>query len=295
MKGVTSWVTGLVFGALLLAGGSAGIAQKQSERDRNRRALVEMEHQFAQAAAGKGTRAAFLEFLADDGIIFQPGPVNGKQWWTQRTPRKGLLSWEPEFADVACAGDLGYTTGPWEFRPNGPNDQPVAFGHYFTIWKKQPDGSWKAVLDRGVDTSRPFATRVLQFPTADEKSGADPVDVEKARTALLKLESDFSQRATKGALAAYDQYLAERTRLLRKDQAPIVGKQAALEVISARQGTWSWQPIAADVSKSGDLGYVYGSFEFKHGATAEQGSFVRVWQRHGPNWRIVIDIASPAP
>src|SRR6266404_8866199 len=103
-------------------------AQKQSERMQNRRALVEMEHAFAKAAATKGTRDAFLEFLADDGIIFQPGPVNGKKFWTERPSRKGLLSWEPVFADVSRAGELGYTTRPWEFRPDGPDDQPVAFG-----------------------------------------------------------------------------------------------------------------------------------------------------------------------
>src|ERR1044072_540347 len=128
----------------LLFFGSALSAQNESERQTNRRTLVQMEQAFAKAAATKGTRDAFIEFLADDGIIFQPGPVNGKKFWTERQPRKGLLSWEPVFADVSRAGDLGYTTGPWEFLPNGPEDQPAAFGQYFTIWKKQTDGAWKA-------------------------------------------------------------------------------------------------------------------------------------------------------
>jgi hypothetical protein len=103
-----------------LAIGSFGFAQKVSVRKQNRQALVQMERDFARAAATKGTRDAFLEFIADDGILFQPGPINGKKFWTERQPRKGLLSWEPIFADVSRAGDLGYTTGPWEFRPNGP-------------------------------------------------------------------------------------------------------------------------------------------------------------------------------
>src|SRR5438128_4856754 len=116
----------LTIGAMLLwilATANVVSAQKQSERMQNRRALVEMEHAFTKAAATKGTRDAFLEFLADDGILFQPGPVNGKKLWSERQPRKGLLSWEPVLADVSRAGDLGYTTGPWEFRPNGPADQ----------------------------------------------------------------------------------------------------------------------------------------------------------------------------
>src|SRR5438105_5186774 len=186
-------------------------AQKQSERMQNRRALVEMEHAFAQAAATKGTRDAFLEFLADDGIIFQPGPVNGKKFWSERPSRKGLLSWEPIFADVSRAGDLGYTTGPWEFRPNGPDDQPIAFGQYFTIWKKQRDGSWKAVLDRGVTTEKSFATKLLLFPVHDDDSIFDAkFDVTRGKTSLVKLEEDFSaSSAHKGAAAAFDSHLSD--------------------------------------------------------------------------------------
>src|SRR3954471_18767867 len=163
-------------------------AQKESVRTQNRRTLVQMEHDFANAAASKGTREAFIEYLADDGIIFQPGPVNGKKFWTERQPRKGLLSWQPAFADVSRAGDLGYTTGPWEFRPNGPEDQPVAFGQYFTIWKKQRDGSWKAALDRGVTTEKSFPRPPLNFPGADEPSRGSAKSFDApARKQLLKL------------------------------------------------------------------------------------------------------------
>src|SRR5206468_7970386 len=135
--------------------------------------LVEAERAFARASVARGTRAAFLENLADNSIIFHPHPVDGKKWWNAQPVRPGVLTWQPIFADVSRAGDLGYTTGPWEFRPNGPDDRPVAFGQYFTIWKKQRDGSWKAVLDRGVSSEKSFATRLLQFPLHDESSRSD--------------------------------------------------------------------------------------------------------------------------
>ena len=273
-------------------------AQKQSERMQNRRALVEMEHAFAQAAATKGTRDAFLEFLADDGIIFQPGPVNGKKFWSERPSRKGLLSWEPIFADVSRAGDLGYTTGPWEFRPNGPDDQPIAFGQYFTIWKKQRDGSWKAVLDRGVSSEKSFATKLLQFPLHDEASTYDSkFNVASGRAALMKLEEDFSTLSVrKGATAAFDSYLAGDARVLRQNVAPAVGKENALVLISGSAGTLTWKPTMADVSASGDLGYTYGPFDLKRGdAIIEHGSYVRVWKKDGNGWRVVIDVMSPDP
>jgi ketosteroid isomerase-like protein len=291
----------LIVGLALVLGVSfAVVAQKrkESERTKTRRELVEMEHAFAKAAATKGTRDAFIEFLADDGIVFQPGPVNGKKFWTGRERRKGLLSWEPEYADVSRAGDLGWTTGPWEFRPNGPEDKPVALGEYFTIWKKQSDGSWKAILDRGVSADKSYATRLLQFPRNDEASDSRAkANFALLREKLMKVETDFSAAATKkGAVNAYDLYLAEDVRMLRADLAPALGKQRALEVISSRLGTLSWQPTVADVSSSGDLGYTYGTFEFKsRGVLIEHGSYVRVWKKIGRAWQVVMDVSSPDP
>jgi ketosteroid isomerase-like protein len=287
----------LVFVLLLLVPFSV-FAQKESERTRNRRVLVQMERDFANVAATKGTRDAFIEFLADDGIIFQPGPVNGKKFWTERQPGKGLLSWQPAYADISRGGDLGYTTGPWEFRPNGPQDNPVAFGQYFTIWKKQTDGRWRAALDRGVSSTQPYATKVVQFPLNDEESeSSSKFDVAAGRTKMAKLESEFSDAsAQKGTLKAYETYLADDVRLLRKDAAPAIGKAAAMVLVSASAGKLTWKPIATDVSISGDLGYSYGTFELKNGGTViEHGSYVRVWKKKAGAWRVVIDVSSPDP
>jgi ketosteroid isomerase-like protein len=273
-------------------------AQKQSERAMNRHALVEMEHQFASAAATKGTRAAFLEFLADDGIVFQPGPVNGRKFWSERQPAKGLLSWQPAFADVSRAGDLGYTTGSWEFQPNGPQDQPVAFGQYFTIWKKQSDGSWKVVLDRGVSTEKSFPARVVQFPLNDESStGETNFDVSRGKAALLKREEEFSGLSVrKGTTSAFDAYLADDARVLRPNTAPAIDKNNAIVLISESAGTLTCKAVMADVSASGDLGYTYGGFELKsQRGSLEHGSYVRVWKKRGHDWRIVADVMSPDP
>jgi ketosteroid isomerase-like protein len=276
----------------------AGFSQKQSERMINRHALVEMEHQFASEAATKGTRDAFLEFLADDGIVFQPGPVNGKKFWSERAPAKGLLSWQPAFADVSRAGDLGYTTGPWEYRPKGPQDQPVAFGQYFTIWKKQRNGAWKAVLDRGVSTEKSYPARVVQFPLHDESStGETNYDVARGKTSLLKLEEEFAALSvSKGASAAFDSYLADDARILRPNVAPAIDKNNAMVLISGSAGTLICKAVMADVSASGDMGYTYGAFELKnHEILLEHGSYVRVWKKHGRDWRVVMDVMSPDP
>lgn len=107
------------------------------------RAMVESERKFYQTGQEKGTRAAFLEFLADDGIVFRPGPVNGKEVWTKR-PATGLdLVWEPAFAAIARSGDFGYTTGPARWRASKQEEKFLGYGQFISIWKKQKDGSWK--------------------------------------------------------------------------------------------------------------------------------------------------------
>ena len=98
--------------------------------------LVEAERAFAAASLAKGTRAAFLEYLAEDSILFRPGLVAGKKWIEEHLAQPTLLTWEPVFADVAQSGDLGYTTGPWEIRPRSPQDKPTAYGQYVSMWKR---------------------------------------------------------------------------------------------------------------------------------------------------------------
>jgi ketosteroid isomerase-like protein len=272
-------------------------AQKESQRNQNRRALVEMERAFAKAAATKGTRDAFIEFLADDGIIFQPGPVNGKKFWRERQPRKGLLSWEPVFADVSRAGDLGYTTGPWEFRPNGPEDQPVAFGQYFTIWKKQPDGAWKAVLDRGVTSDKRMPRPPISFPSDNEIwDGISRIDPEWTRENLIKLENEFSNASALNARTAFESYLADEARILRQNAEPAIGKKAASNLMPEAGRALTWKVAMADWAASDDLAYTYGSFELNtRGVTLQRGTYVRVWKKVKGKWKVVADVMSPDP
>ncbi|MDQ6623665.1 MAG: DUF4440 domain-containing protein, partial [Verrucomicrobiota bacterium] len=74
------------------------------------RTVLEDERKFYEVGQELGTRAAFLEFLADDSIIFHPGPVDGKKEWSKR-PEKGIsLKWKPLFVAMSRSADLGYTT-----------------------------------------------------------------------------------------------------------------------------------------------------------------------------------------
>ena len=104
--------------------------------------MVAAERVFAADASARGTRAAFLAALADDGLVLAPGPSNGQRVWGARPENKNRLEWAPELAEIAASGDLGYTSGPWRFTPDGA-EKPSGFGHFFTIWRKGANGKWK--------------------------------------------------------------------------------------------------------------------------------------------------------
>ena len=90
--------------------------------------LAENEAKFVQMGHEQGSRAAFLHFLADDAITFQPSPTNAKKSWTSRTDEGPSLSWKPVIVSVAASCDLGYTSGPAEWRKRKEDEKPAGYG-----------------------------------------------------------------------------------------------------------------------------------------------------------------------
>jgi ketosteroid isomerase-like protein len=275
--------------------------QQKSVRSSDLDALVNTERAFARAAAERGTRDAFLAFLADDGIVFAPGPVNGKKSWEARPKRPGLLSWEPIYADISAAGDMGYDTGPWEFRPKGADDKPAAFGQFMTVWKKQPDGTFKFAIDLGISNPQPTSHQTLSFSNVKSKAtgNASDTDMEAGRSSVLQIEREFSKAsADKGTLKAYLSYMADEVRLLHEGKFPFIGKQAARTALGARAGRMSWQAEKSDIARSLDLGYTYGAYDFKSadGKADENGYYVHVWKRQPDGkWKVVMEVLNPLP
>jgi ketosteroid isomerase-like protein len=63
----------------------------------------------------------------------------------------GTLRWSPIRAEVS--GDLGYTVGTYVSESPAPDGSPNSGqGMYVTIWRRGPDGVWKAVVDLGNPT-----------------------------------------------------------------------------------------------------------------------------------------------
>lgn len=60
----------------------------------------------------------------------------------------GRLWWDPRASGLSPSGDLGFTVGDWTWTAAG-GAEPVARGAYVTVWRVQPDGSWRVWFDGG--------------------------------------------------------------------------------------------------------------------------------------------------
>src|SRR5689334_23177618 len=132
-----------------------------------RDSVASSERAFAKASVEHGMRAAFLEYFADDGVNFAPGPGNTKARFRARPEgiEPFVLDWHPAIAAVARASDLGFTTGPFTITGRAPAVREPTQGMFFSVWRRQPDGNWRVIIDGGVSTSAPV-------PDAD--FGEDP-------------------------------------------------------------------------------------------------------------------------
>jgi len=274
----------------------AQVANNQSTLD----SLVEAERNFSKASVAKGVREAFIMNLADEGTLFRPHAVAGKKWMTEQPPRPGLLEWRPIYADVASSGDMGYTTGPWEFRQKGPDDKEVAHGNFVTVWKKQPDGAWKVVVDLGISNPPPASKseEVRLAAPSRALSKSKKTNTASERAALLGADQAFSRACEeKGAMDSYLAYATDDVRLFRDDKFPFIGKQTMREALGLMAGTLKWQPAKADVSSAGDLGYTYGLAEFKaNGADVKYFNYLKIWKKQSNGaWKIVLDVFNPCP
>ncbi|WP_242084563.1 YybH family protein [Aestuariivivens sediminis] len=113
--------------------------------------ILETEHQFSKMAQEEGMNIAFLKYVADDGVLLRNDSlIKGKQsikHYMENATSKGL-QWQPDFVDVSASGDLGYTYGEYVYRYQDSTGQTKqSKGIFHTVWKRQPDNSWKFVWD----------------------------------------------------------------------------------------------------------------------------------------------------
>ena len=131
----------------------AGCTQQPDTRAADERAIREADSAWSAAAAAKDLDG-YMSYFAPDASSFRPNaPIATgleaiRNAFVQPFATPGSISWKTTNVEVSRAGDLGYAFGTYEGASKDAKGQPVTHrGKYLSVWKKQPDGKWKAVAD----------------------------------------------------------------------------------------------------------------------------------------------------
>lgn len=261
--------------------------------------LVEAERAFNHDAADRGVRAAFLEHLAAEGVVFRPGPVPGPAFYRDQTDAGGGLSWDPAYAEISEARDLGYTLGPYESRtPTGE----VHYGHYVSVWRKQKDGHWRVVIDGGNHHPPPLqvAERFDYRPAvtgrgtpADIDTASEWVRLQAAEKALITALGETGRSSL-----ALLQFATPDIRYFPPDTFPVSGRGAVETALLGRKDILSFEPAGGGIAGTGDLAYTFGKAARKAAehAPVVDGGYLRIWRRSsGGVWQVALELTSVPP
>jgi ketosteroid isomerase-like protein len=258
----------------------------------SRQALLEQvanaERGFAASSLQGGMKQAFVDNLEPGAILLRPDVVDGRKWMAERPDPPIVLDWKPVYVDVAAAGDLALSTGPWKITSKADAARPPAYGQFFSIWRRGGDGNWKVALDHGISHDgaalwdAPLTTGAATV-AADAHGGGD-LAASEARFA-----TDAAARGVRAALAAQ---AADTIRVYRDGRPPMLGKQAALSAVEPAPGDYRIERFG--VSRSNDFAWVLGTYG-KAGAARRDAWVVRVWRREASGWKIAVDLVTPRP
>ena len=246
--------------------------------------LAAAETAFAAHSVREDMRAAFVAAFAPGGLFVRDGWIAAAPYLQARPAPPIVLDWRPQYVEVAAAGDLGLSTGPWKLTSKAKPDTPPGYGQFVSIWKRAPGEPWKVVVDLGIAHPEPTLWKEpLQAGFVPKAAGPG---------SLADMEGAFQRFSTNsGQRAAYRRFAAEDLRYYREGSTPVASKAAALAVLP--DAPVRWKVEASETSASQDLGYTRGSYSKEATPEVVEGWFLRVWRREAAGFRILLDVVQP--
>jgi ketosteroid isomerase-like protein len=259
--------------------------------------LVETERAFVKRAQDTNWRDAFLEYFADGITGFEGEDVKARLRNRPAPPKELEFWWEPRFGDIATSGELGWLTGPVRTRVPQANNGKPDFANYASVWRRQPDGTYKVIEDVGVSTPEmpPFPPGFTRAPVTSRYAG--PERGQAAKYGLLEADRALIAALRRSQSEAYASAAAPFARVHRQRTMPIIGRDAITTWAKTRPAWTSGESQLAETAESGDLGYTRGWYtEGADPDASESGYYLRVWSRDAQGkWIVVLDVTQPKP
>src|SRR5215217_3700279 len=151
-----AWRLGPVALSLALAACAPPRAAPAPGAEGGRAEVMAADRAFAAAATARGLEG-WLEWMAADAARLPRmggGAVRGLD--EIRRSDAGIfatpgtrLAWDPTDGGVFADGSHGFTTGRYQLLRKGADgtESVLGQGAYLTLWRREPDGRWRVLLD----------------------------------------------------------------------------------------------------------------------------------------------------
>ena len=144
-------------------------------------------------------------------------------------------------------------------------------------------GKWNAVIDAGIDAPVPVSVEQASSTLSQRTLQPSPArsdDIEQMRNDLMNMERTL--------IEDYPNLIREHgtsdVRIYRNGHVPTPTIGEAVGLVRA-EGDIEWTPQAAFVSRSGDLGYVYGVAK-----SDREAGYLRIWRNQNGSWKVAYDL-----
>ena len=242
--------------------------------------MIQTERNFANTARVASTREAFIKYIDSSGIVYEKGkPVNGLEAYTKSERRPGILTWEPEYAEIVATNDFGYTTGPWKYYANSVKENPVANGYFITVWHLTNKG-WKFLIDFGITCSEQKKKITLK-----KKKGVKSQAMGNEQLSA-EAETKFIQAYAAQGVAAYNTFLSSQSRINYSGFLPATNAGDRKALLDSLPRNITYTVLGSGVAPGTDLGYVYGSAEMNN----KQDGYLRIWRKEKDGWKIAVEV-----
>jgi len=270
-------------GGLILVVVIWGSAFAQSELS----PILTAEQGFERTVSSKGRKDAFLQFLSDDSVIFQPNATNGKEFWKSYDETSPMVLVRQVIdSDISSNGVLGYTTGNWRLYPKGKSEDSARYGEYVTIWEKRNDGKFFATVDISTNHEKLTFAETGAVSRSIKTSEPNNLGWSVADASMNFLRTSMTKD---GLAGAYKKFGTDDVRLLIEREPPILGKKKAIKEMKSYISIEFPKKVA--LLEAGDMAYTWNPCQYANSNEGtESGNCLQVWKLRGEKWSIVLSV-----
>lgn len=243
--------------------------------------LINAEKQFAWFTATHTVKEGFLAYMDSAGLIFRQGnELNALEAYRKQPSSPGVLNWTPAFAVISSSGDMGVTTGPYEFMAKSMQDTPVGRGSFCSVWQINKHGEWKNMADLGT-SYKLVAPPVRQVKeVVQPKQTTDAISFED----ILVIDKKFNAALQQKNMGMWMQYIASDSWLNIEGELPAIGMLQIADALQKLPGSVQVVAKAGSLSSAKDLAFVYGTVT--NGAS--RNNYLRVWIYRNKQWQVIV-------